>query len=72
MRKYLAAIMTGILLLGSSPALFGGQTPRTIEEKRMQTDYNKRKSETKAYRAELKKQREALKAQRAAEKKGKK
>jgi len=67
MRKYLAAIMTGMLLLGSSPALFAGSV-RTVDEKRMQADYQKRKAETKAYRANLKKQQDAINAM----KKGKK
>jgi len=68
MRKYLAAIMTGMLLLGSSPALFAGSHARTVDEKRMQADYQKRKAETKAYRANLKKQQDAINAM----KKGKK
>jgi hypothetical protein len=59
MKKYLAAIMTGLLLLGSSPSLFAG-SPRTVEEKRMQADYQKRKGETKAYREKYKKDQDAL------------
>lgn len=73
MKEYLAAIMTGMLLLGTSPVLFAGErTPASVQEKRMQDDYHKRKSETKAYRADYKKQNEALKAKRAAERKAKK
>ncbi|MFI5391226.1 MAG: hypothetical protein ACHQYQ_07685 [Bacteriovoracales bacterium] len=59
MKKYLAAIMTGLLLLGSSPALFAGSS-RSVEEKRMQADYQKRKAETKAYREKYKKDQDAL------------
>ncbi|MFI5391227.1 MAG: hypothetical protein ACHQYQ_07690 [Bacteriovoracales bacterium] len=69
MRKYLAAIMTGMLLLGSSPALFAGSNPRTVDEKRMQADYQKRKAETKAYRANLKKQQDSINAMKKSKKK---
>jgi hypothetical protein len=70
MKKYLAAVMTGLLLLGSNPVFSG--TPRTLQEKAMQKDYNKRNSERKAFRAQHKKQQEALSSQRKAEMKSKK
>jgi hypothetical protein len=72
MKKYLAAVMTGLLLLGSNPVFSGHSTPRTLQEKKMQEDNAKRNSERKAFRADLKRKQDALSAQRKAEMKAKK
>ncbi len=63
MRKYLVALMTGVVLLGGPPAVFGEErVPASIQEKRMQEDYNQRKAERKAYRKEYKKEQKEIKA----------